>query len=222
MVCATSRGMKFFIDTADINEIKEAASYGLLDGVTTNPTLVARTGKKFRQVLEEICAIVDGPISAEVTAVDYETMRREAEELASIHPNIVVKIPLILEGLKCVRWCSEHDIDTNVTLCFSPTQALLAAKAGATYISPFVGRLDDIAHEGMEMVRQIIEIYDAYDYETEVLVASVRHPLHVLDAARMGADVCTMPLSVIAQLVKHPLTDLGLARFLEDAKKVPR
>ena len=214
--------MKFFIDTADIKDIQEAASYGLLDGVTTNPTLVARTGKPFRQVLEEICAVVDGPISAEVTSLDFEGMRREAQELAAIHENIVVKIPLILEGLKCVRWCADNDIETNVTLCFSGTQALLAAKAGATYISPFVGRLDDISHEGMELVQQIVDIYNAYDYDTQVLVASVRHPLHVLDAARMGADVCTMPFSVIAQLVKHPLTDLGLARFLEDWKKVPK
>ncbi len=214
--------MKFFIDTADIKEIQEAASYGLLDGVTTNPTLVARTGKPFRQVLEEICAVVDGPISAEVTSLDFEGMRREAQELAAIHENIVVKIPLILEGLKCVRWCADNDIETNVTLCFSGTQALLAAKAGATYISPFVGRLDDISHEGMELVQQIVDIYNAYDYDTQVLVASVRHPLHVLDAARMGVDVCTMPFSVIAQLVKHPLTDLGLARFLEDWKKVPK
>lgn len=214
--------MKFFIDTADIKEIKEAAAYGLLDGVTTNPTLVARTGKPFRKVLEEICAEVDGPISAEVTSLDFEGMRKEAEELAAIDENIVIKIPLILEGLKCVRWCAENDIDTNVTLCFSATQALLAAKAGATYISPFVGRLDDISHDGMELVQQIVDIYNAYDYDTQVLVASVRHPLHVLDAARMGADVCTMPFSVIAQLVKHPLTDLGLARFLEDWKKVPK
>lgn len=214
--------MKFFIDTADIKEIKEAESYGLLDGVTTNPTLIARTGKPFHQVLREICDVVDGPISAEVTAVDFEGMKREAGELAEIDENIVVKIPLILEGLKAVRWCFENNIETNVTLCFSPTQALLAAKAGATYISPFVGRLDDISHDGMEVVRQIVEIYDAYDYDTQVLVASVRHPMHVVEAARMGADVCTMPFSVIAQLVKHPLTDLGLQRFLDDWKKVPK
>lgn len=214
--------MKFFIDTADIKEIREAASYGLLDGVTTNPTLVAKTGKTFRQVLEEICEVVDGPISAEVTSTDFEGMKREAGELAEIHENIVVKIPLIMEGLKCVRWCFENNIETNVTLCFSPTQALLAAKAGATYISPFVGRLDDISHDGMGLVEQIVDIYRAYDYETQVLVASVRHPLHVVEAARMGADVCTMPFGVIGQLVKHPLTDIGLARFLEDWKKVPK
>ena len=213
--------MKFFIDTADIKEIREAASYGLLDGVTTNPTLVAKTGKPFLTVLREICEVVDGPISAEVTSVDFEGMKREAGTLAEIHENIVVKIPLIMEGLKCVRWCFQNNIDTNVTLCFSPTQAFLAAKAGASYISPFVGRLDDISHEGMDLVAQIIEIYNAYDYETEVLVASVRHPLHVVEAARMGADVCTMPFSVINQLVKDPLTDLGLQKFLEDWKKVP-
>ena len=213
--------MKFFIDTADIKEIREAASYGLLDGVTTNPSLIAKTGKPFRKVIEEICEVVDGPISAEVTALDFEGLRKEAEALADIHENIVVKIPLTLEGLKCTRWCADNDIDTNVTLCFSATQALLAAKAGATYISPFVGRLDDISHEGMELIRQILDIYENYGFETEVLVASVRHPIHVLEAARLGAHVATMPLSVIGQLVKHPLTDIGLAKFLEDWKKVP-
>lgn len=214
--------MKFFIDTADVNEIREAAGYGLLDGVTTNPSLVAKTGRKFRDVLEEICEIVDGPISAEVIATDYDGMVREAKSLADIHPNIVVKIPLLLDGLKTVRWCADHGIQTNVTLCFSPVQALLAAKAGATYISPFVGRLDDISTSGMDVVEQIIQIYDTYDLDTEVLVASVRHPMHVLEAARMGADAATMPFKVISQLVQHPLTERGLEAFLADWKKVPR
>lgn len=214
--------MKFFIDTADIGEIREAAAFGLLDGVTTNPSLVARTGRKFMDVLQEICEVVDGPISAEVVSTDYDGMIKEAETLAEIHPNIVVKIPLIEDGLKATRWCADNDIDTNVTLCFSPTQALLAAKAGASYISPFVGRLDDIASDGMELVSQIIDIYTAYDYETEVLVASVRHPMHVLEAARMGADVVTMPFKVIGQLARHPLTDIGLERFLKDWEAVPK
>lgn len=214
--------MKFFIDTADIGEIREAAAFGLLDGVTTNPSLVAKTGRKFMDVLQEICEVVDGPISAEVVSTDYDGMIKEAEALAEIHPNIVVKIPLIEDGLKATRWCADNDIDTNVTLCFSPTQALLAAKAGASYISPFVGRLDDIASDGMELVSQIIDIYTAYDYETEVLVASVRHPMHVLEAARMGADVVTMPFKVIGQLARHPLTDIGLERFLKDWEAVPK
>lgn len=214
--------MKFFIDTADVNEIREAAAYGLLDGVTTNPSLVAKTGRRFRDVLEEICEIVDGPISAEVVSTDFQGIIREAKELTNIHDNIVVKIPLILEGLKAVRWCADHGIATNVTLCFSPLQALMAAKAGADYISPFVGRLDDVSHQGMDLVQQIIEIYENYDFDTEVLVASIRHPLHVLEAARMGADVVTVPFSVIQQLAKHPLTDAGLEKFLKDWEKVPK
>jgi transaldolase len=214
--------MKFFIDTADVAEIREAESYGLLDGVTTNPSLIAKTGRKFRDVIEEICEIVDGPVSAEVVSTEYDGMVKEARQLADIHPNVVVKIPLILEGLKAVRWCSDHGIQTNVTLCFNPLQALMAAKAGATFISPFVGRLDDIGAEGMEVVSQILEIYDAYDLDTEVLVASVRNPLHVLEAARLGADAATIPLNVLQQLVKHPLTDAGLAKFLADWKKVPQ
>lgn len=214
--------MKFFIDTADIDEIKEAQSWGLLDGVTTNPSLVARTGKTFDQVLAEICEVVDGPISAEVVSTDYDGMIAEAKKLAAIHPNIVVKIPLIMEGLKAVRWCSENRIATNVTLCFSPVQALLAAKAGADYISPFVGRLDDIATSGMELIEQIINIYENYQFDTEVLVASVRHPMHVFEAAQMGADVATIPHSVLSKLAKHPLTDSGLERFLADWKKVPQ
>lgn len=215
--------MKFFIDTADVAEIREAQSMGLLDGVTTNPSLVAKTGRKFREVLEEICQIVDGPISAEVVGTDFEAIKKEARVLSKIHKNIVVKIPLIPEGLKAVAWCADNGIATNVTLCFSPLQALLAAKAGADYVSPFIGRLDDIGHEGMELVRQILEIYDQYDeFDTEVLVASVRHPLHVLEAARVGADVATIPFDVLKWLAHHPLTDSGLAKFLADWEKVPK
>src|SRR5687767_6546092 len=208
--------MKFFIDTADIREVREAAAMGLVDGVTTNPSLVAKTGKKFREVLLEICDVVKGPVSAEVVGVKHDDMMKEARELAALRPNIVVKIPLIAEGLKAVRTCTDEGIKTNVTLCFSPTQALLAAKAGATYISPFVGRLDDISSDGMQVVHDILEIYGNYGYKTEVLVASVRHPLHVQEAAKMGAHVATCPLSVLMQLTKHPLTDLGLAKFLSD------
>jgi transaldolase len=214
--------MKFFIDTADVKEIREAAAMGLVDGVTTNPSLVAKTGRKFRDVLVEVCDIVKGPVSAEVTAVQYDGIMREARELASLRGNIVVKIPLIPEGLKAVRTCSDEGIKTNVTLCFSATQALLAAKAGATYISPFVGRLDDVSTDGMQLISEILEIYDNYGFPTEVLVASVRHPMHVHQAARMGAHVATCPLSVLLQLSKHPLTDLGLAKFLSDWEKVPK
>lgn len=211
--------MKFFIDTANINEIKEAASYGLLDGVTTNPSLVAKEGKNFRQLLDEILKIVDGPISAEVVSTDYNGIMKEAHELANIHKNIVVKVPLIKEGIKAVKSLSDEGISTNVTLCFSPSQALLAAKAGATYISPFVGRLDDISHDGMALVQQIVQIYENYDFKTQVLVASIRHPLHLVDAALMGAHVATMPFDVIEKLFKHPLTDIGLEKFLSDWKK---
>jgi transaldolase len=214
--------MQFFIDTADIREIKEAAAMGLVDGVTTNPSLVARTGKKFRDVLLEICDVVRGPVSAEVVSVTHDEIMREARELAGLRENIVVKIPLIPEGLMAVKSCYDEGIKTNVTLCFSATQALLAAKAGATYVSPFVGRLDDVSTDGMQLIQEILEIYDHYGFETQVLVASVRHPMHVQQAARMGAHVATCPLSVLLQLAKHPLTDLGLARFLEDWKKVPQ
>ena len=214
--------MKFFIDTADINEIREAAAYGMLDGVTTNPSLIARTGRKFRDVLDEIVQVVDGPISAEVVSTDFEGIKKEALELSQIHENIVVKIPLIMEGLKAVRWCTDEGIATNVTLCFSPLQALMAAKAGAHYISPFVGRLDDISHDGMELVEQIIEIYQAYDMDTEVLVASVRSPMHVLESARLGADVVTVPFKVLEKLAYHPLTESGLKKFLADWEKVPK
>ncbi len=214
--------MKFFVDTADVKEIREAASMGLADGVTTNPSLVAKSGRKFEEVLLEICDIVKGPVSAEVTAVEHDAIMVEARHLAKLRSNIVVKIPLIAEGLKAVRTCTEEGIKTNVTLCFSATQALLAAKAGATYISPFVGRLDDIATDGMQLIGEILEIYDNYGFETEVLVASVRGPMHVQQAARMGAHIATCPLSVLLQLAKHPLTDLGLEKFLKDWEKVPK
>ena len=213
--------MKIFIDTANINEIKEAAGMGLLDGVTTNPSLVAREGKNFRELLKEICLIVDGDISAEVISTDYDGMMKEARDLAGIDPKIVVKVPLIKEGLKAVKNLKTEGIRTNVTLCFSPNQALLAAKAGAYILSPFVGRLDDISTSGMELISQIITIYRNYGFSTQVLVASVRHPLHVVESAMMGADIATIPFSVLTQLIKHPLTDIGLERFLADWKKVP-
>ena len=213
--------MKFFIDTADVKEIREAAAMGLVDGVTTNPSLVAKTGRKFKDILLEICDIVKGPVSAEVVATSFDGMMKEAREYAALRPNIVVKIPMLAEGMKAVRACSEEGIKTNVTLCFSATQALLAAKAGATFISPFVGRLDDISTDGMQLIGEIVQIYDNYAFATEVLVASVRHPMHVHQAAMMGAHVMTAPLSVLLALCKHPLTDLGLAKFLEDWKKVP-
>lgn len=211
--------MKFFIDSANIDHIKEAASYGLLDGVTTNPSLVAKEGKNFKELLNEIIKIVDGPISAEVVSTDYEGILKEADDLSKIHKNIVIKVPLIPEGIKAVKTLSGKGIKTNVTLCFSATQAILAAKAGATYISPFVGRLDDISHDGMELISQIVQIYRNYDYKTQVLVASIRHPLHIVDAGLMGADVCTIPYEVIGKLFKHPLTDIGLEKFLSDWKK---
>ncbi|MBU1097284.1 MAG: fructose-6-phosphate aldolase [Ignavibacteriae bacterium HGW-Ignavibacteriae-2] len=211
--------MKFFIDTANIDEIKEAASMGILDGVTTNPSLVAKEGKDFRKLLDEILAVVDGPISAEVVSTDYDGIVKEGTELAAIHKNIVVKVPLIKEGIKAVKTLSDKGIKTNVTLCFSAAQAILAAKAGATYISPFVGRLDDIGHIGMDLIEQIVSIYDNYNYSTEVLVASVRSPLHIIEAGIIGADVVTIPFDVISKLFKHPLTDIGLDKFLNDWKK---
>ena len=214
--------MKFFIDTANINQIKEAAAMGLLDGVTTNPSLVAKEGKNFIELLNEIVQIVDGPISAEVVSTDYEGILKEAEELSKIHKNIVIKVPIIKEGLKAVKTFTEKGIKTNVTLCFSANQALLAAKAGATYISPFIGRLDDISQPGMELISQILTIYRNYGFQTEVLVASVRHPVHVLEAAMLGADVITMPFKVIDQLINHPLTTIGLEKFLSDWKKQER
>lgn len=214
--------MKFFIDTADINEIKEAAAFGILDGVTTNPSLVAKTGRDYKSVIKEIAEICDGPISAEVLSTDYEGMMQEAREWVKVADNIVVKIPLTEDGIKAVTTCSKEGIKTNVTLCFSSNQALLAAKAGATYISPFVGRLDDIGHEGMEAIREIRQIYDNYDFGTEILVASIRTPIHLRDSALAGADVSTIPLKVFKQLIKHPLTDIGLAQFIEDSKKIPQ
>jgi len=214
--------MKFYIDTADIGEIRDAAAMGLVDGVTTNPTLIARSGRKFREVLVEICDIVRGPVSAEVVSTELEPMLKEARELAALRENIVVKIPLIPEGLKAVRVCTEEGIKTNVTLCFSATQALLAAKAGATYISPFVGRLDDAANDGMNVIADIVEIYENYAFETQVLAASIRHPMHVLEAAKLGAHVSTCPHKVLMQLCKHPLTDRGLAQFLADWESVPK
>jgi transaldolase len=212
--------MKFFIDTANVDEIREAASLGVLDGVTTNPSLVAREGRKFHDVLREIVSIVNGPISAEVTAVDRDGMLRQGHELSKIHPNIVVKVPLTKEGLQTCRALRSDGINVNVTLCFSASQALLAAKANASYVSPFVGRLDDVSHEGMELIREIRTIYDNYGFETEILAASIRHPIHVVQAALAGADVATMPFKVVTQLLHHPLTDLGQAQFLADWKKL--
>jgi transaldolase len=208
--------MKFFLDTASVKEIQEAASLGLLDGVTTNPSLVAKEGRVFREVLVEICNIVDGPISAEVVSIEADAMVKEGRDLAKIHKNIVVKVPLIAEGLKATKRLTAEGIRVNVTLCFSPTQALLAAKAGAWCVSPFIGRLDDISSNGMELIRQIITIYKNYDFKTYVLVASVRHPQHVVEAALAGGHICTMPFTIFQQMVKHPLTDLGLKKFLAD------
>ena len=214
--------MQFFIDTADVGEIKKALALGLCDGVTTNPSLVAKTGRAFGDVLKEIVALVPGPISAEVTATDAEGMLKEARHYAKFGPQVVIKVPLIVDGLKAAKILAEEGVKTNVTLCFSAVQALLAAKAGATYVSPFVGRLDDVSTDGMQLIQEILEIYDHYGFDTKVLVASVRHPMHVQQAARMGAHVATCPLSVLLQLAKHPLTDIGLTRFLEDWKKVPQ
>ncbi len=214
--------MKIFIDTGEVNEIRELASWGILDGVTTNPSLAAKSGKPFRQLLDEILAIVDGPISAEVTALKAEDMVKEGEEYAKIHKNIVIKVPLIIEGLKALKIFSAKGYKTNCTLCFSPAQALLAAKAGATYISPFVGRLDDIATEGMQLIRDIRQIYDNYGIKTQILTASARSPMHFVEAAKIGSDVITAPYSVLKQLVQHPLTDIGLAKFLADWEKAKK
>ena len=212
--------MKFFVDTADINEIKDLASTGLLDGVTTNPSLIAKAGKPFIPLIEEICSVVDGPVSAEVAATDYETMRKEAQKLAKIADNVAVKVPLTPAGLKVCKELSDAGTMTNVTLCFSPAQALLAAKAGATYISPFVGRLDDIGTDGLTLIQDILMIYSNYEYfDTQVLVASVRNPIHIIESAKMGAHVMTGPASVIKMLYNHPLTDKGLAAFVDDWKK---
>lgn len=213
--------MKFFLDTANIEEIRKGVEMGMADGVTTNPSLVAKEGREFRAILKEICEVVEGPVSAEVVSKKFSGMIQEAHSLAEIHENITVKIPMIPEGLKAVKQLSEEGIKVNVTLVFSAAQALLAAKAGATFVSPFIGRLDDVSHHGMDLIQQIVTIYDNYDFDTEVLVASVRHPLHVVEAAMIGADVITMPFKVLDQLIQHPLTDVGLARFLKDWERVP-
>lgn len=214
--------MKFFIDTADINQIQEAVGWGICDGVTTNPSLVAKTGKSLDTVVAEICEVVDGPISVEVTETEYAGMMTQARAFAAIKENIVVKLPLTKDGIRATRTCTDEDIATNVTLCFSASQALLAAKAGASYISPFIGRLDDCSNSGMSIIEDITLIYSNYGYATEVLVASVRHPMHVVEAARFGADVCTIPFAVLDKLFAHPLTDVGLARFMKDWEKVPK
>ena len=210
--------MKFFIDTANVDEIREAAALGVLDGVTTNPSLVAKEGRDFQQVLRDIVSIVDGPISAEVTTTDMEQMLVQGRELAGIHPNIVVKLPLTMAGLRACKRLRSEEIKTNVTLCFSPAQALLAAKADATYVSPFIGRLDDISTEGMDLIHQMRAIYDNYGYETQILAASIRSPMHVVQAALAGADASTIPFKIINQLVQHPLTDRGQEKFLSDWK----
>lgn len=214
--------MKLFIDTANINEIREANSLGIIDGVTTNPSLIAKEGKDFISVVKEICSIVDGPISAEVISLKSDEMVKEARVLAKIHKNIVIKIPLTPEGLKATKLLSKEGIKTNLTLCFSPTQALLAAKAGATYVSPFIGRLDDISTVGMDLIRDIKVIFSNYGFKTEIIVASVRNPIHVLDAAKIGADIATVPYATLMALIKHPLTDIGIQRFLKDWENVPK
>jgi transaldolase len=214
--------MKLFIDTASVSEIKEAAGLGLIDGVTTNPTLIAKENRPALELLREICAIVKGPVSAEVIDLKSEGMVGEARELAKLARNIVIKIPITKEGLKAIKVLSQEGIRTNATLCFSAMQALLVAKAGASYVSPFVGRIDDTGAVGMDLIRDIKQIYANYNLKTEIIVASVRNPLHVLEAARIGADIATVPFAVIVQLLKHPLTDLGIARFLEDYQKIPK
>lgn len=211
--------MKFFIDTANIAEIKEANAMGMVDGVTTNPSLIAKEGGDFKEIITEICSIVDGPISAEVISLDTEGMVAEARDLAKIHDNITIKVPMTVDGLKATRQLASEGIKTNVTLVFSPLQALMAAKAGATFVSPFVGRLDDLSQEGMLLVEQIVEIYSNYAYDTEVIVASIRNPLHVLDAALIGADISTIPFNVLSKLAAHPLTDKGIQAFLNDWNK---
>jgi len=211
--------MKFFLDTANVDEIKEAFSMGMVDGVTTNPSLIAKEGRDFEEVIKEICGIVDGPVNAEVISVDTEGMLKEARHLASIRDNIVIKIPMTVDGLKATRRLAEESIKTNVTLIFSPLQALMAAKAGATFVSPFIGRLDDLSHEGMLLVEQIVEIYSNYAFDTEIIVASIRNPLHVLESALIGADIATIPFNVLSKLASHPLTDKGLKSFLDDWSK---
>ena len=214
--------MKFFIDTADVREIREAHELGVVDGVTTNPSLIAKSGRKFEDVIREITEIVDGPISAEVVSLDHDGMIREAEVLAKIHKNIVIKLPMTPEGLKATKTLHGKGIKTNVTLIFTPMQALLAAKAGASYVSPFIGRLDDISQDGMGIIEDIRTIFDNYGFDAEIIVASIRNPIHVLNSALIGADIATIPFSVIMQLAKHPLTDAGIKKFLEDWEKVPK
>ncbi|MFO7570640.1 MAG: fructose-6-phosphate aldolase [Smithellaceae bacterium] len=214
--------MKFFIDTANVAEIKEGIALGMVDGVTTNPTLIAKEKRPFDVVVKEILDVVEGPVSLEVVSLDAKGMVTEGKKLAKLGDQVVVKVPMTTDGLKATKILSEAGIDVNMTLIFSPLQALMAAKAGAAYVSPFVGRLDDISADGMDLARQILDIYDNYGYESEVIVASVRHPMHVLDAALMGADIATIPFKVIAQLAQHPLTDKGISLFLEDWKKVPK
>ncbi len=211
--------MKLFIDTANVAEITEAASWGILDGVTTNPSLVAREGRSYHELVAEICRVVPGPVSAEVLATDAEGIEREGRELAGIAENVVVKLPITRDGIRVCARFSEEGIATNLTLCFSPAQALLVAKAGATYVSPFVGRIDDVGQDGMQLVREIVQIYDAYEFPTQVLVASVRHPQHVVEGALAGADVATVPFKVLQQLFHHPLTDIGLQRFISDFRE---
>jgi transaldolase len=214
--------MRIFIDTANIEEIEKAAQLGVLDGVTTNPSLLAKEKGSYKEILQKICEIVDGPVSAEVTALDVKGMLAEAEDLSKIHKNIIIKVPITRDGLIATKQLSEKGVEVNMTLCFSPLQALLAAKAGAAYISPFVGRLDDVSHDGMDLIETIVQIYDNYGFETNVLVASIRHPLHVVDAALIGADVVTVPYKVIEQMMQHPLTDSGIKKFLADWEKVKK
>ena len=214
--------MKLFIDTANVNEIKEANDLGVICGVTTNPSLIAKEGRDFIEVVKEITSIVDGPISAEVISMDHEGMVKEARELVKIHKNIVIKIPMTAEGLKAVKILSSEGMHTNVTLIFSAAQALLAARAGATYVSPFLGRIDDIGSVGMELIEEVVDIFSAHGIETEIIAASIRNPLHVIDAARLGCDIATVPYKVIMQMIKHPLTDIGIERFLKDWETVPK
>lgn len=211
--------MKLFIDSADIAEIKDVAAMGILDGCTTNPSLLAKAGRKIDTAIPEICEIVDGPVSAEVLGTEYEAILKEGRVLAKLHKNVVVKVPLLPDGLRAVKTFSKEGIKTNVTLCFSATQAMLAAKAGATYISPFLGRIDDTSHEGIELIQQIVTIYENYGFETQVLAASIRSPFHVTQAALIGSHCATIPAAILKQLIKHPLTDVGLEKFLSDAKK---
>ncbi|MCJ2556326.1 MAG: fructose-6-phosphate aldolase [Candidatus Thermoplasmatota archaeon] len=214
--------MKIFLDTANVEHIREANSWGVVDGVTTNPTLIAREGRNFEEVVREICEIVDGPISAEVVSEDAEGMVKEARELSKIHKNVVIKIPMTPEGLKATRVLKDEDIKTNVTLVFSSNQVLLAAKAGATYVSPFIGRLDDQGQVGMEVIRETVTILETYDFDTQVIVASVRHPIHVLESALAGAHIATVPFDVLKKMARHSLTDVGIRKFLEDYKKIPK